>query len=101
MEFRYEIWRLERSGPSIKSVNGNFVVYGWPLTKICSNVAFDDLCGKMHLFQALFLYFQIQQLAILRPVEIRKIYIPQKKALQCAFERSFETGRISVMKGSR
>ena len=36
---------------------------------------------KMHLFQALFLDFQIQQLAILKPVEVRKSYIPQKKAL--------------------
>ena len=31
----------------------------------------------MHLFQALFLDFQIQQLAILKPVEVGKSYIPQ------------------------
>ena len=42
---------------------------------------YDDLCSKMHLFQALFLDFQIQQLAILKPVEVGKSYIPQKKAL--------------------
>ena len=42
---------------------------------------YDDLCSKMHLFQALFLDFQIQQLTILRPVEVGKSYIPQKKAL--------------------
>ena len=47
--------------------------------KKCLN--YDDLCSKMHLFQALFLYLQIQQLAILKPVEVRKSYIPQKKAL--------------------
>ena len=41
----------------------------------------DDLCSNMHLFQALFLDFQIQQLAILKPVEVGKSYIPQKKAL--------------------
>ena len=41
----------------------------------------DDLCSKMHLFQALFLDFQIQQHAILKPVEVGKSYIPQKKAL--------------------
>ena len=48
-------------------------------TKKCLN--YDDLCNKMHLFQALFLDFQIQQLAILKPVEVGKSYIPQKKAL--------------------
>ena len=32
-------------------------------------------------FEALFLDFQIQQLAILKPVEVGKSYIPQKKAL--------------------
>ena len=37
--------------------------------------------SKMHFFQALFLDFQIQQLAILKPVEVGKSYIPQKKAL--------------------
>ena len=36
----------------------------------------------MQLFQALFLDFQIQQLAILKPVEVGKSYIPQKKALK-------------------
>ena len=36
------------------------------------------------------------------PVEVGKIYITQKKALlPPLFERSFETGRIFVMKGSR
>ena len=35
----------------------------------------------MHLFEALFLDFQIQQLSILKPVEVGKSYIPQKKAL--------------------
>ena len=40
-----------------------------------------NLVCKMHLFQALFLDFQIQQLAILKPVEVGKSYIPQKKAL--------------------
>ena len=47
--------------------------------KKCLN--YDDLCSKMHLFQTLFLDFQIQQLAILKPVEVGKSYIPQKKAL--------------------
>ena len=47
--------------------------------KNCPN--YDDLCSKMHLFEALFLDFQIQQLAILKPVEVGKSYIPQKKAL--------------------
>ena len=47
--------------------------------KKCLN--YDDLCSKMHLFEALFLDFQIQQLAILKPVEVGKSYIPQKKAL--------------------
>ena len=42
---------------------------------------YGDSCSKMHLFQALFLDFQIQQLAILKPVEVGKSYIPQKKAL--------------------
>ena len=55
----------------------------------------------MHLFQTLFLDFQIQQLAILKPVEVRESYIPQKKPYNLPFERSFETGRISLMKGSR
>ena len=45
---------------------------------------YDDLYSKMHLFQALFLDFQIQQLAILKQVEVGKSYIPQKKALQRA-----------------
>ena len=45
--------------------------------------------------------FQIQQLAILKPVKVGKSYIPQKKPYNVLFERSFETGRISVMKGSR
>ena len=40
---------------------------------------YDDLCSKMHLFQALFLDFQIQQLAILKPVEVGRSYIPQKR----------------------
>ena len=35
----------------------------------------------MHLFQALFLDFQIQQLAILKQVEVGKNYIPQKKEI--------------------
>ena len=42
---------------------------------------YDDLCSKMHFFQGHFLDFQIQQLAILIPVEVEKSYIPQKKAL--------------------
>ena len=33
---------------------------------------YDDLCSEMHLFQALFLDFQIQQLAILKQVEVGK-----------------------------
>ena len=33
------------------------------------------------IIQALFLDFQIQQLAILKPVEVGRSYIPQKKAL--------------------
>ena len=49
------------------------------LLKKCLN--YDDLCSKMHLFQALFLDFQIQQLTISKPVEVGKSYIPQKKAL--------------------
>ena len=47
--------------------------------KKCLN--YDDLCSKIHLFQALFLDFQIQQLAISKPVEVGKSYISQKKAL--------------------
>ena len=35
------------------------------------------------------------------PVKVRKSYIPQKKPYNVPFERSFETGRISVKKGSR
>ena len=48
--------------------------------KKCLN--YDDLCSKMHLIQALFLDFQIQQLAIFKPVEVEISYIPQKKALE-------------------
>ena len=44
---------------------------------------------------------QIQQLTILKPVEVGKSYIPQKKPYNVPFERSFEIGRISVLKGSR
>ena len=33
------------------------------------------------IIQALFLDLQIQQLAILKPVEVGKNYVPQKKAL--------------------
>ena len=47
----------------------------------CPYLKYDDLCNKMHLFEALFLVFQIQQLAILKPVEVGKSYIPQNKAL--------------------
>ena len=42
---------------------------------------YDDLCSEMHLFQALFMDSQIQKLTILKPVEVGKSYIPQKKAL--------------------
>ena len=35
----------------------------------------------MHFFQALFLDFQLQQLAISKPLGVEKSYIPQKKAL--------------------
>ena len=53
-----------------------------PVSKLLSIMMnYDDLCSKMHLFLALFLDFQIQQLAILKPVEVGKSYIPQKKAL--------------------
>ena len=55
----------------------------------------------MHLFEALFLDFQIQQLAILKPVEVGKSHISQKKPYNVPFESNTETGRISVMKGSR
>ena len=61
----------------------------------------DDLCSKMLFFQALFLDFQIQQLVILKPVEVEKTYIPQKKALLPIVWKKFETGWIFVMKGSR
>ena len=37
-------------------------------------------CSKMHLFQALFVDFELQQLAISKPVEVGKSYILQKKA---------------------
>ena len=46
--------------------------------KKCLN--YDDLCSNMLLFQARFLDLQIQQLAILKPVEVEKSYIPQKKS---------------------
>ena len=52
----------------------------------------------MHLFQALFLDFQIQQLAIFKPVDLGKSYTLQKEALHVAKECSFEIGRISVMR---
>ena len=54
----------------------------WKSKKKCLN--YDDLCSKMHLFQALFLDFQIQQLAISKPVKVEKNYVPQKKALKRA-----------------
>ena len=47
--------------------------------KKCLN--YDDLCSKTHLFQTLFSDFKIWRLAISRPVEVGKSYIPQKKAL--------------------
>ena len=62
---------LEQMIPHLKPLIWRAVESGSP----------DDLCSKMHLFQALFLDFQIQQLAILKPVEVGKSYIPQKKAL--------------------
>ena len=37
-------------------------------------------CSKMHLFQALFVDFELQQLAISKPVEVGKSYILQKKS---------------------
>ena len=37
-----------------------------------------------HHISGTFSGFQIQQLAILKPVEVGKSYIPQKKALYCA-----------------
>ena len=45
--------------------------------------------------------FKLQQLAISKPVEIGKSYLPQKKPYNVPIEKNFETGRISVMKGSR
>ena len=39
--------------------------------------------------------------SILKPVEVGKSYIPQKKPYNVLFERSFEAGRISAMKDSR
>ena len=50
--------------------------------KKCLN--YDDLCSKMHLFEAIFLDFQIQQLTIFKPVEVGKSYVAQKKALNRA-----------------
>ena len=44
-------------------------------------LGYDELCSEMHLFQALFLDFQIQQLAFLKPIEVEKSYVAQKKAL--------------------
>ena len=55
----------------------------------------------MHLFHAVFLDFKLQRLAIFMPVEVGERCIPQKKPYYPLFERSFETGRIFVMKGSR
>ena len=40
-----------------------------------------DAHSKMLLFQALFLDFELQQLAVSKPVNIGKTYILQKKAL--------------------
>ena len=52
-----------------------------PISQCIHNTGHLSSCSKMHLFQALFLDFQIQQLAILKPVEVGKSYTPQKKAL--------------------
>ena len=67
----------EHSPCSVDTANGFMVEQ----VKKTPPIKYVDLCSKIYLFQALFLDFQIQQLAILRPVEVGKSYIPQKKAL--------------------
>ena len=48
-----------------------------------------------------FLDFQIQQLAISKPVEVGRFIYLKRKPYNVLFKRSFETGRNFVMKGSR
>ena len=44
---------------------------------------YDHLCSKMRLFQVLFLDFQIQQLAILKPVDRKKLYTSKESPITC------------------